>query len=240
MTPLGRILAFVTLVLGLFVGLAGFASANGDDGGGGGGEPPAETRTLQGENLIAPFAGLTVRSDCNEAPENSEVNYRAEGAATGPYPGTFVAEGTITIDGEGTVSGPILTLTETFTIVSGATTIIGSKQLAEPIAGERERATCQNLTVFGGIVGSGRLVEVEAATTYEATIQEPVGTFTDTGRATPVLTLVEITGSCPAGPFCESRSGNFDQLFTLSEQAAECDEDSDDQGDEDCRDEDEG
>jgi hypothetical protein len=252
MTPLARILAFVTLLLGLFVSLAGFASANGGDGGGGGGEPLAGTRTLQGENLIAPFAGLTVTSDCNEAPESSEINYRAEGAATGPFPGTFVAEGRITIGpqttparppgvgSEGTFSGPVLTLTESFTIVSGGTTIEGSKQLAQPIAGERERATCQNLTLFGGIEGSGRIVEVEAATTYEATIEETAGTFADSGRATPVLTLVEISGSCPGGLSCESRSGNFDQLFTLSDQAAECDEDSDNQGDEDCRDEDEG
>ena len=55
------------------------------------------------------------------------------------------------------------------------------------------------LTFFGGITGAGRIIEVEAATTYEATINEPAGTSTDTGRATPVLTLVEITGSCPPG-----------------------------------------
>ena len=185
---------------------------------------------------------------------NSTVSYHAEGLATGPYPGTFEADGTITIgpqtaparpptiDSEGTFMGPILTLTETFTILSGTTTITGSKELTAPIAGEQERATCQNLTLFGGVLGTGRIVEVEAATTYEATINEPSGTFTDSGRATPVLNLVEITGSCPAGPFCSSNSGSFDQLFTLSDQAASpvCDEDEqgddDHQGDEDCDD----
>ena len=87
------------------------------------------------------------------------------------------------------------------------------------------------------MLGTGRIVEVEAATTYQATINQPAGTFTDSGRATPVLNLVEITGSCPAGPFCSSNSGNFDQLFTLSNQvAAPCDED--DQGDDECEDED--
>jgi hypothetical protein len=69
------------------------------------------------------------------------------------------------------------------------------------------------------VTGTGRIVEVEAATTYQATIQTPSGTFTDSGRATPVLTLVEITGECVGGAPCESRSGNFDQLFTLSDQA---------------------
>ena len=139
--------------------------------------------------------------------------------------------------------GPILALTETFTILSGATTITGSKELTTPVTGEQERATCQNLTFFGGVIGTGRIVEVEAATLYEVTINEPTGTFTDSGRATPVLTLIEITGSCPAGPFCSSNSGNFDQLFTLSDQAAPpgvCEEDEqgddDHQGNEDCDD----
>jgi hypothetical protein len=242
MTPSGRILITTMLVLAFGAMVAGTALATDE-----GGAPPATT-TLQGENLVAPFAGLTVTSDCNQTGD-STVTYHAEGVATGPYPGTFVADGTITIgpqtaparpptiDSEGTFMGPILTLTETFTILSGTTTITGSKQLTSPITGEQERATCQNLTFFGGVLGTGRIVEVEAATTYEATINEPAGTFTDSGRATPVLTLVEITGSCPAGPFCSSNSGNFDQLFTLSDQAAApCDED--DQGDDDCEDED--
>jgi hypothetical protein len=217
-------------------------------------EAPPATATLQGENLVASFTGLTVTSSCNQL-GNSTVSYHAEGPASGPYPGTFVADGTITIgpqtaparpptiDSEGTFMGPILTLTETFTIISGTTTITGSKELTAPVTGEQERATCQNLTFFGGVLGTGRIVEVEAATTYEATINEPAGTFTDSGRATPVLTLVEITGSCPAGPFCSSNSGTFDQLFTLSDQAAPpptCDEDEqgddDHQGDEDCDD----
>lgn len=235
MAPLGRILVSATLALA-FVALAvGTASAKN-----GGGEPAATT-TLQGENLVAPFSGLTVTSNCDQV-GNSTVGYHAEGVASGPYPGTFIADGTITIgpqtaparpptlDSEGTFMGPILTLTETFTIFSGATTITGSKQLTAPVTGEQERATCQNLTFFGGITGTGRIVEVEAATTYEATINEPLGTFTDSGRATPVLTLVEITGSCPAGPFCSSNSANFDQLFTLSDQAAACDDKHDHNG----------
>jgi hypothetical protein len=250
LAPLGRILVSTTLVL-VFLALAvGTASAKRGDG------EPAATTTLQGENLVAPFSGLTVTSNCDQV-GNSTVGYHAEGVASGPYPGTFVADGTITIgpqtapartptlDSEGTFMGPILTLTETFTILSGATTITGSKQLTAPVTGEQERATCQNLTFFGGIVGTGRIVEVEAATTYEATINEPAGTFIDAGRATPVLTLVEITGSCPAGPFCDSNSGNFDQLFTLSDQAAPppCDEDDQGggpghQGNEECEDDD--
>jgi hypothetical protein len=244
MTPLARILISTMLVLAFGALVAGTAAATDE------GDPPPATTTLQGENLVAPFTGLTVTSDCNQTGD-STVTYHAEGVATGPYPGTFVADGMITIgpqatparpptvDSEGTFMGPIITLTETFTILSGATTIIGTKDLTAPVAGEQERATCQNLTFFGGVLGTGRIVEVEAATTYDATINEPGGTFNDTGRATPVLTLVEITGSCPAGPFCDSNSGNFDQLFTLSDQVASpCDEDEQGDEDEDCDDDD--
>jgi hypothetical protein len=248
MSPRIRLLLLVGLVAGL---AAVTASATGA-------EPvtPPAGPTLQGENLVAPFTGLDVESNCNQQ-RNSSITYHAEGLATGPFTGTFVAEGTITIGpqttparppvvgSEGTFMGPILTLTETFTILALEGTVEGSKTLTQPLAGlgERERATCQELTLFAGVTGTGRIVEVEAATRYEATIQTSAGTFTDTGRSTPVLTLVEITGECAGGITCESRSGNFDQLFTLSDQAAPpplppCDED--DQGDQDQDGDDQG
>ena len=245
MSPFGRTLISTILGLAFVAAAAGTASATG-----GAGVPLPATWTLQGENLIAPFAGLTVASDCNQQ-GTSTVSYHAEGVATGPYPGTFVADGTITIgpqttpvrpptvDSEGTFMGPILSLNETFTIVSGATTITGSKHLAVPVTGERERATCQNLTFFSGVTGIGRIVEIEAATRYEATINEPVGTFTDSGRATATLILTEIAGSCSAAPFCSSNSGNFDQLFTLSDHAVPpvtCDDDDDEDEDDECAD----
>jgi hypothetical protein len=228
------------LPLALLVAATGTASATDPPP-----SPPAGP-TLQGENLVAPFTGLTVSSNCDES-GNSTVTYDAAGVATGPFPGTFEAHGEITIGpqtvlarppavgSEGTFMGPILTLTETFTILSAGTTITGNKTLTQPLAalGERERATCQDLTLFAGVTGTGRIVEVEAATTYQATIDGPLGTFTDSGRATPVLTLVEIRGECAGGVECESRSGNFDQLFTLSDQTTPpspppCDDDEDD------------
>ena len=242
MSSLGLNLVRLLLITGLVAGAAaGTASATDPS-------DPSAGPTLQGENLVAPFTGLTVTSNCNEQ-GNSTVTYDVEGLATGPFNGTFVADGTITIGpqttparppmvgSEGTFMGPILTLTETFTILAVEGTVTGSKTLTQPLEalGERERATCQDLTLFAGVTGTGRIVEVEAATTYEATIQTPLGTFTDTGRSTPVLTLVEITGECAVGVPCESRSGTFDQLFTLSDQLATppCDEDEQGDGDED-------
>jgi hypothetical protein len=239
---LTRLLLFAVL---LAAAAAGTASATGDDPSG-----PSAGPNLQGENLAAPFAGVTVESNC-EREQDSTVRYHAEGLATGPFTGTFVADGTITIgpqplparpptgDSEETFMGPILTLTETFTIFSEDATVIGSKTLAKPLEalGERERATCQELTFFGGVTGTGRIVEIEAATTYEARIETPLGTFRDTGRATPFLTLVEITGECAGGVPCQSRNATFDQLFTLSDRAAPppeaCDEDEQGDGDED-------
>jgi hypothetical protein len=254
MSALGLNLIRLLLLGVLLTGaVAGTASATDPPG-------PSAGPNLQGENLLASFTGLTVTSNCNEEGD-STVGYHAEGVATGPFNGTFEADGTITIGpqdlparppapgSEETFMGPILTLTETFTIIAAEGTVEGSKTLTQPLAalGERERATCQELTLFGGVTGTGRIVEVEAATTYEATMQTPLGTFEDTGRATPVLTLVEITGKCAGGVQCESRSGNFDQLFTLSDQAGPapppfppptCDED--DQGDQDQDGDDQG
>lgn len=248
-TPWLNLARMLVLVVAAAGATAGAAAATGD--GGGGGSTPPSGPTLQGENLIAPFAGLDVESTCVED-GTSTVEYHAEGAATGPFNGTFVADGTITIgpqtivarpptgDSQGTFRGPILTLTERFTIFAGETTVTGSKTLTQPleVLGERERATCQDVTFFRGVTGTGRVVEVEAATTYEATIETPLGTFMDSGRSTPVLTLVEITGECAGGVDCESRSGNFDQLFTLSDQTPPrppppppCDDDGDDDGD---------
>lgn len=246
MSPLG----FVRLVLlvGLFAAAAAGTAAADEP-------PPPAGPTLQGENLVAPFTDLTVTSNCNQT-GNSSVSYTAAGVATGPFPGTFTAQGTITIGpqttparppipgSEGTFMGPILTLTETFTIASAAGDVTGTKTLTQPLEalGERERATCQELTLFAGVTGTGRIVEVEAATTYQATIQTPLGTFSDSGRATPVLTFVEISGECVGGIPCSSSSGTFDQLFTLSDQAepppVDCDDDNDEQGDDPACDED--
>jgi hypothetical protein len=242
-----RLLLCAVLVAGA---AAGTASATGGES-----SNPSTGPTLQGENLLAPFAGVTVTSNCNEE-GNSSVTYHAEGVATGPFPGTFVADGSITIgpqtlparpptgDSGGTFMGPILMLTETFTITSLDTTITGSKTLTQPLAalGERERATCQDVTFFAGVTGTGRVVEIEAATTYVATIQTPLGTFMDSGRSTPTLLVTEITGRCAGGIPCQSRNANFDQLFTLSDQseppAPPCDED--DQGDQDQDGDDQG
>lgn len=245
MSSLGLNLTRALLLLALLVAAAVTTpTAAGDE------SPPAGP-TLQGENLVAPFTGLSVTSNCNES-GTSTVNYSATGAATGPFPGTFTADGTITIGPQTMGVGPIMTLTETFTIISGDTTITGSKTLAEPLAelGESERATCQDVTTFGGVTGTGRIVDVQAATTYEATIQSPLGTFTDSGRATPVLDLVEITGECAPGIPCSINSGTFDQLFTLSDQTppppdhCDDDEDGDDQGGDDddqgCDEDDQG
>lgn len=247
MSSLGLNLTRPVLLLALLVAAAVTTpTASGDE------SPPAGP-TLQGENLVASFTGLTVTSNCNES-GTSTVSYHAEGFATGPFMGTFVADGTITIGPQVALMGPILTLTETFTIMAAEGTVTGSKTLTEPLPdlSESERATCQDITAFGGIIGTGRIVEVQAATTYQATIQTPLGTFMDSGRATPVLDVVEITGRCDvSGLECSSNSATFDQLFTLSDQAAppppppcDDDEDGDSQGgdgdDQGCDEDDQG
>jgi hypothetical protein len=259
MPTLGLNLArMLVLVLALAGTVAGTAAATG----GGGGSPPPSGPTLQGENFVAALSDLTVMSECNES-GTSTVRYHAEGAAGPSFPGTFEADGTITIgaqtiparpptvESEGTFRGPILTLTEEFTVrsVAGTVIVMGSKTLTQPLErlGERERATCQDLRFFSGITGNGRIIEIEAATRYEATIVTDAGTFEDRGRATVVLNLLEMTGECSTGSNCSSNSGAFDQLFTLSDQTPPpppppppCEDDgddgADDDGDDDCGD----
>lgn len=168
----------------------------------------------------------------------STVHYTATGPATGPYPGTFVVSGTVTIGphtvegqhppnppvSEGTLAGPVLTLEETFTIYSGATTINGTKTLSPDASfPDNGQGTCQHVSQFpvlDFVDGAGTVVEIAAPTRYEATIHEVAGTFTDSGDSVTVPSEIDITGSCPAGPDCHARIGGFAETFLVSDQLA--------------------
>jgi hypothetical protein len=214
----------------------------------------AGTGTLETENLVAPAETLSTTASCN-TDGTSSVSWTAEGIATGPYPGTFTASGTLTIGpqtgNEGTVAGPIESFQETFTIQSGATTITGTKTL-HPL--NATPGTCQQVSQFSLLTlfdGHGTVVEVGATTRYIATISGPAGSHGDSGVAIVSLTDNKITGACPAVPSCEARVALFDQYFNVSDQNVPCDDpngDSNHQGDEDededeeedeCEDEDE-
>jgi hypothetical protein len=132
--------------------------------------------TLTGEEITANPATSTVSVQCGNP---STVSYHAEGTAAGPYPGTFVEDGTVTFGADGTVQS----FTATFTIDSAAGDVSGEKEL-EPSAPSN----------FGSCEPQGALEFAQAsfAETYEATITDALGrTFTETGRATTLLEASE-------------------------------------------------
>lgn len=203
--------------------------------------------SLEGEDLTAPSATFTSTYSCNTA-GTSTVSWTAQGVATGPYPGTFTASGTLTIGPQtlpgnipGTGAGPIGSFEETFTIQSGTTMITGSKTL-NPDAGSGTIGTCEEVTGFSlldVVNGQGTIVDVGADTLYEAEIQALDGTTTDHGIAFVSLSDINITGPCPAG-MCQVRTAHFNQTFNLS-MGPLCDEDHQGNQDEDpgCDDDDE-
>jgi hypothetical protein len=216
--------------------------------------------TLELEDLTAPSETFMTTYSCNTG-GTSTVSWTAEGVATGPYPGTFTASGSLSIgpqtlpgahppgpNNEGTVAGPIESFEETFTIQSGTTTITGTKTL-DPQATSGTQGTCQQVSQFPVLDffdGQGTVVEVNAQTRYGAQIQALDGTTTDSGIAFVSLSDTNITGSCPTGT-CEARLAGFNQTFALSDQNVPCDDDDDEQGepedddqdgDEECDDED--
>ena len=64
---------------------------------------------------------------CN-ADQSGQITFSANGVAVGPYPGTFVESGSVTV-GSSTLpgAGPITTLTTDFEITSGTTIVTGHK-----------------------------------------------------------------------------------------------------------------
>ena len=110
---LGRASAIASLVIALALVAGQTAGADST--------APAPTRTLIGEEMLVQDVTLTTL-DCDPS-RVSTVSYTAHGIATGPYPGPFTVQGTVTIAPQtppgprtGTVAGPLTSLTETFAI----------------------------------------------------------------------------------------------------------------------------
>jgi hypothetical protein len=166
-----------------------------------------------GGNCLDPGQCVQVTGTC-DASGNSTATFTATGTAVGPYPGTFTASGTVvfgplTLPGVGVVpspAGPNLTLTETFTIQSGTTTITGTKQLAAdviPFVSGTGLGSCNALP------GGDAYVDAASAT-YTATITDESGSHTETGNTYVNFTRSSTT-DCGVGPVCNY--GNFAQAF---------------------------
>jgi hypothetical protein len=104
----------------------------------------------------------------------SHWTYSASGVASGPYPGTFTENGTVSVDATGLgESGTVLSLHGDFTIASGTTIVTGSKDL-------KIVATNTGSCLSGASSYDAKFV---TAATYSATIDTGSGSFTDAGSA---------------------------------------------------------
>lgn len=151
-----------------------------------------ERRSLNGEELLVQDVTLTL--DCDPA-RVSTISFSASGIATGPYPGPFTVQGTVTIAPQtlpgprpGTVAGPLISLRETFSIDSPVGTVAGVKKLTRNQPFDQSQGSCQNVTDFavGDVSGAeGTVVDVFSQPRYAAKISEPgsTRTFHDRGDA---------------------------------------------------------
>jgi len=137
-----------------------------------------------GEQLTADALSSVVvtPADCDGSTP-STFSFVATGAATGPYPGTFQVQATYTI-GTHDLSGISndVTYDESFTIVSGDTTITGTATVATGDTGPYYAVPSGQCEVFDNIWGQhGRLVWGSGLMRYHATIQDSTGTSTWSG-----------------------------------------------------------
>jgi len=168
------------------------------------------TENLSGETFSAadifgfPNGQISIIASCN--PDGtSTFSYSASGNAFGPFPGTFIESGTVTMGpqfiapGEGIAFGDVLTFSASFTIDSPLGHVTGTKSL--PVPGFHG-GTC--VTPAPGSPFSGATLFLPTAA-YAAQIQTTgAGTFSDSGNTT-----IEI------GQACAIRCANsFLEFFT--------------------------
>lgn len=156
----------------------------------------AQAPSLAGEFLQSTAQNFTSTANC-DATGTSSFTFATSGIAGGPYPGTFTETGSVQIGPQtGTPSqfagfefntGPVLTLTTQFTIVSGDTQITGTKRLvSDPLS----EGGCIDFTgrdlaqgPFTYLATEGTYRRAGAFLLYEATITSPSGATSVSGDA---------------------------------------------------------
>ena len=223
MRNIRRASVFLALA-GLLVAIAPGGSARADTPG-----PP----TLQGE-LLATTGELFDRgASCNPTGTTTQ-SFHWTGIASGPYPGTFVEDGTITIGPQtgigagrfGFQLGPVLSFDATFTIDSLAGSVSGTKHLVAPLSPNPfplvQDAPYPNntgmCTTFSGasVLGldnaSGFAIDTRGTLHYDATITSPAGTTLDHGLA--FVEAVEVTS---AVGISSAGTGGAKEVFPVSD-----------------------
>jgi hypothetical protein len=178
--------------------------------------------SLEGEGFFASEAtsstigSVDVSGECDPAPgETFTLTYEAEGAATGPYPGTFTESGTVTatlteLTVPGFAFGVVTTWNAEFTIDSPVGDVTGTKTLGVSVPFS---AFCAGSPAIPGDFDHAR-----GELSYEATIRPATGgTFTDEGEAFASVdhVICQGTGTVFGCPVRFERE-TFFEFFTLS------------------------
>jgi hypothetical protein len=146
--------------------------------------------SLLGENLdVASLTG-TGSATCTSV-DGSRPGFRGSGSetfnlsgnASGPYPGTFIAQGTISVSADATT----FNINETFTITSVAGTVNGIKQgTAIPTGAyttpQTGNVVCQVITNELGVVVPSLMFTTLQVVPWSATIHPATGTYIDSGH----------------------------------------------------------
>ena len=192
--------------------------------------------TLSGEVLIEHLPDGTrerTAGTCDRTGD-STFTFTFSGVATGPYPGTFVEEGTVTIgpqtlaerpwlpnpfepgyfaSSRGFATGPLLRVDVRFTIDSPNGVVSGTKTLTT--TQPEDFGVCAEVVdePFGEVLreGTGFLRDVFAHVSYDARIHTADGVYRDTGESflfaeELAVTWTECCGSAGGGHFFESFS----------------------------------
>jgi hypothetical protein len=153
--------------------------------------------TLTGEELTAGPASV-VTFQCGSP---STMTYHATGTALGPYPGTFVEDGSVTFE-----NGGVQSYSAQFTIDSPAGTISGTKELAPAEPG--------NTSSCGPVEQFPEFAQLSVVESYDATISDAFGrTFHEIGRAVSNIIASKTTAGQTSLSMSQSfRSGGTDAM----------------------------
>jgi len=139
---------------------------------------------------------------CN-SDESGAFTFTASGVASGPYPGSFVESGNVTVDS----AANLVVFHSDFTITSGSTTIRGSKEL---VANAVEN--------YGGCYSDPFSYDTifNARSSYSATIDGDTASYRDTGVSHSYGEAADSIGFLSlAGPR-EGTFGRFQESFDSS------------------------
>jgi hypothetical protein len=98
--------------------------------------------SLNGEGFTGQENTRTLAGSCPST-NNGSFAFSTSGTATGPYPGTFHEAGTFTISTDNNAGVPAVTaFSATFTIISSAGNVTGTKALAHDYVSPQFEASC--------------------------------------------------------------------------------------------------